>query len=78
MSTTEQTIFDIIDAMPEIRDYHNLKTRYSGAKAFIQLHVDIDANLNFRDAHTIIDRLEKAIEHAFPGADVIVHPDPRD
>lgn len=74
----KKTIFAIIDAMPEIRDYHNLKTRYSGAKAFIQLHVDIDANLNFRDAHTIIDRLEKAIEHAFPGADVIVHPDPRD
>jgi ferrous-iron efflux pump FieF len=74
----KKTILDIIDAMPEIQGYHNLKTRYSGAKAFIQLHVDIDANLNFRTAHAIIDRLEHAIEHAFPGADVIVHPDPRD
>jgi ferrous-iron efflux pump FieF len=62
--------------MPEIKGYHNLKTRYSGTKAFIQLHVDIDAGLNFRDAHAIIDRLEQAIEQAFAGADVIIHPDP--
>ena len=74
----KKLIFDIIDAMPEIGGYHNLKTRYSGAKAFIQLHVDIDASLNFRDAHAIIDRLEASIVGAFPGADVIVHPDPRD
>jgi ferrous-iron efflux pump FieF len=72
----KKLIFAIIDAMPEIQGYHNLKTRYSGAKAFIQLHVDIDANLNFRDCHAITDRLEHAIEAAFPGADVIIHPDP--
>jgi ferrous-iron efflux pump FieF len=72
----KKLIFDIIDSMPEISGYHNLKTRYSGTKAFIQLHVDIDANLNFRDSHAITDRLEHAIEHAFAGADVIIHPDP--
>lgn len=72
----KKTIFDIIDAMPEVSGYHNLKTRYSGAKCFIQLHVDIAADLNFRDAHAIVDRLEAAITSAFPGADVIVHPDP--
>lgn len=74
----KKLILDIIDSMPEIKDYHNLKTRYSGTKAFVQLHVDMDANLNFRDAHAIVDRLEAAIVSAFPGADVIVHPDPRD
>ncbi len=74
----KKTILDIIDAMPEIKGYHNLKTRYSGAKAFVQLHIDIDANLNFREAHAIVDRLEKTIEHTFAGADVIIHPDPRE
>lgn len=74
----KQLILTIIEGMPEIRSYHNLKTRYSGTKAFVQLHVDIDASLNFREAHAIVDRLEHAIEHAFPGADVIVHPDPVD
>ncbi len=74
----KQLILAIIDTMPEIQSYHHLKTRYSGTKAFIQMHVDMDANLHFRDAHAIIDRLEHAIEHAFPGADVIIHPDPHE
>jgi divalent metal cation (Fe/Co/Zn/Cd) transporter len=38
----------------------------------------VDASLNFREAHAIIDRLENAILQRFPGADVIVHPDPVD
>lgn len=71
-------IIAMVAAIPEIRGHHNLKTRYSGTKAFIQLHVEVDANLNFRDAHSIIDRLEKAIMARFEGADVIVHPDPVD
>lgn len=71
-------IMEMVSAIPEIRGHHNLKTRYSGTKAFVQLHVEVDAALNFRDAHAIIDRLEKAIMERFEGADVIVHPDPRD
>lgn len=74
----KKLILSLIDSMHDIRGYHNLKTRYSGAKAFIQMHVDMDAALNFRDAHAIIDRLEHKLTEAFPGADVIIHPDPRD
>ena len=70
------SILALVNAIPEIRGHHNLKTRYSGMKAFVQLHIDIDAHLNFQEAHTITDRLEKAIVGLFPGADVIVHPDP--
>jgi ferrous-iron efflux pump FieF len=77
MPEREKTaLIALVQAIPEIRGHHNLKTRYSGIKPFIQLHVEIDASLNFREAHAIIDRLEKAIIAAFPGADVIVHPDP--
>ncbi len=42
------------------------------------MHVEIDANLNFRDAHAIVDKLESSIAAAFPDAEVIVHPDPQD
>jgi ferrous-iron efflux pump FieF len=74
----KKQILAILDSAPEILSYHNLKTRYSGAKAFIQLHVDMRATLGFAEAHAIIDRVEKQIIAAFPGADVIIHPDPRD
>jgi len=69
-------ILAIIQGIPEIRSHHKLKTRYSGIKCFIQMHIEVDANLNFRDAHAITDRLEKALEAAFPEAEVIIHADP--
>ncbi len=69
-------IRDIISRAANVRGYHHLKTRYSGNKAFVQMHIDIDANLNFRDAHAIADGLEHAIMDAFPGAEVIIHADP--
>ncbi len=72
----KEKIKTIIASIPEIASYHKLKTRYSGMKPFIQMHVDIHANLNFRDAHAITDRLEEALLVAFPGAEVIIHPDP--
>ena len=71
------TILQLVKSIPEIRGYHQFKTRYSGVKAFIQLHVEIDVNLSFREAHAIVDRLEHAILDEFPGADVIIHPDPK-
>lgn len=71
-------IREIVTSMPEIIGVHNLKTRHSGTRAFMQMHVDIDANLNFRDAHDITERLEQALLHEFPQAEIIIHPDPVD
>lgn len=71
-------ILGIIAATPQIAGHHKLKTRYSGSKPFIQMHIDIPAALPFREAHAITDRLERALEQAFPGADVMIHPDPVD
>lgn len=74
----KEKIRAIITTMPEIRGVHNFKTRYSGTKAFIQMHVDIDAHLNFREAHSITERLEEALLAQFPLAEIIIHPDPCD
>jgi cation diffusion facilitator family transporter len=74
----KQKIHEAAAAIPAIRGYHNLKTRYSGNKAFIQMHVEMDGALDFREVHDIVDRLEHDLQHIFPGAEVIVHPDPFD
>ncbi len=69
-------ILAILDATPGIRGHHKLKTRYSGSRAFIQMHVEVDANLNFRDAHAITEALEDHLLEHFPAAEIIIHPDP--
>lgn len=69
-------IEDILKSDKEIESFHALRTRRAGGRRFIQVDIQIDPDLSFRDAHTISDRTELAIEQAFPDADVIVHPDP--
>lgn len=71
-----QQLESIITATDGVRGFHHLKTRYSGTKPFVQMHIDIAADLHFRDVHEITERLEHAIIAAFPGAEVIIHPDP--
>lgn len=66
----------ILDADPEVRGYHALRTRRAGGSRFIQVDIQIDPDLSFRSAHAISDRIELAIERSFPDADVIVHADP--
>lgn len=68
-------IIDVVQSMPEIRGVHQFKTRYSGTKPFMQMHIDLPGNLSFREAHDITDALEKKLAGHFPGADIIIHPD---
>lgn len=61
---------------PKVRHVHDLRTRSSGLQKFIQMHLVLDRTLSFLEAHRISDDVEKAIESAYPGADIIIHQDP--
>lgn len=70
------TIRRIAEAHTAVRNVHDLKTRAAGLHTFIQLHLSLDPEMKLMDAHQISDAVEKAIQNAFPGADVIIHQDP--
>lgn len=74
--TEKAKIHTLMTGYAEVKGMHNLKTRYSGAKPFIQMHVDLSESLTFLQAHEMVDRIEHDLDLLFPGADVIVHPDP--
>ncbi len=74
--TEKEKIYAVLRNDVDLHGYHNLKTRFAGTKPFIQFHAEIAAGLSFRDAHAIIDRIEQRLQEMFPGADVIIHPDP--
>jgi ferrous-iron efflux pump FieF len=66
----------IIKKHKNILGYHDLKTRRSGSKKFIQLHIDLKASLNLEIAHQIADELEKDLMKIALDTEVIVHTDP--
>ncbi len=61
---------------PKVQHVHELRTRSSGVQKFIQMHLVLDRTLSLLEAHRIADDVEKGIEAAFPGADIIIHEDP--
>src|SRR6185437_12276915 len=66
----------IAEAHDAVRNVHDLKTRAAGLSTFIQLHLALDPDMRLKDAHQVSDAVEKALQNAYPGADVIIHQDP--
>ena len=69
-------IKEIIMSHPRVLGFHDLKTRYSGDKPIIQLHLEIDGNVSLYKAHTISDEVENLIKKQFKNAEIIIHQDP--
>lgn len=72
----QDQIRQIAMAHPEVLGVHELRTRQSGRVLFMQLHLEMAADLPLSVAHAIGDEVEEEIEHAFPLADVLIHHDP--
>jgi len=61
---------------PELKGLHDLRTRTSGNKDFVQFHVWMDPKLTVRAAHDVIDAIEHRLCEEFPGTEILIHIDP--
>lgn len=66
----------VVARQPELRGVHDLRTRRSGDKDFVQFHAAMDGTMTLREVHDIMDSIEARIEAEFPGVEVLIHPDP--
>ena len=55
-----------------------VRVRRSGPSLFVDLTVDVDRNQSFERTHHIAEAVEDRIKNIAPGADVVVHTDPRE
>jgi ferrous-iron efflux pump FieF len=60
---------------PEVRGFHDLKTRMAGSRVFVHLHIELDGDQTLHEAHAIGAALRRAILNAYPQTDVIIHKD---
>ncbi len=61
---------------PEIKGLHDLRTRTSGNRDFVQFHLAINGDMTVRQAHVIMDEVEAILNQEFPGVEILIHPDP--
>ena len=61
---------------PELRGIHELRTRTSGNRDFVQFHVWVDGQMSLAAAHRIMDEVEARLTREFPDTEILIHPDP--
>ncbi len=61
---------------PELRGVHDLRTRTSGNRDFVQFHVWVDPDMTILQAHQVMDEIEIKLMAEFPGIEILIHPDP--
>lgn len=66
----------VVGDFPEIQGFHDLKTRQSGSRVFVQLHIELDGEQSLWAAHGVAAALRRRILDDLPHAEVIVHQDP--
>lgn len=61
---------------PELIGLHDLRTRTSGNKDFVQFHIWMDPHMTVLESHDVVERLEKELAEEFPDTEVLIHVDP--
>ncbi|MCE8422584.1 MAG: cation transporter [Candidatus Methanoperedens sp.] len=75
----EGTIRSIItEHYSQFAEYHDMRTRISGAERFVDLHLVVPKNQHVGDAHDFCNHLEKDIKEKIPNLSILIHVEPCD
>ncbi|HZZ92122.1 MAG TPA: cation diffusion facilitator family transporter [Usitatibacter sp.] len=70
----------IIEVLEKLRhqggDYHALRTRESGAKSFVDVHILVPGRMSVQDGHDLVESLENEIRGRLPHVEVLTHLEP--
>lgn len=67
---------EVAQGHPELIGLHDLRTRTSGNKDFVQFHIWMKPEMTILDAHDVVEKLERELGEEFPGTEVLIHVDP--
>ena len=71
-----QRIRDLAVRHGKVLGFHDLRTRHGVAGYIVQFHLELDGQTSLVATHRILDEVEAWIENAYPGCEIIIHPDP--
>ena len=60
-------IQEAVRACAGVRDIHDLRTRFSGDRTFVEYHLEVDPGLTVDVGHAIGDATEDAVRRLLPG-----------
>lgn len=69
-------ILDIIGNYPQIKTYHKLRTRKSGQRREVDIHLKLDDSTSLTEAHSLCNAVEQDVKALFPECYVLIHIEP--
>lgn len=73
----EEKIIQIIELFKEeYIEYHDFRTRRSGAEEYIDFHLVVASNKDIKTVHELCDRIENKIQHHFNKSHILIHMEP--
>jgi cation diffusion facilitator family transporter len=73
-----QRISEAASAVEGVMNIGQVRVRRSGPGVFVDMTVEVDRNLSFERTHAIAETVENRVQDVAPGADVVIHTDPRE
>jgi cation diffusion facilitator family transporter len=71
-------IVAVADEVEGVISAGKIRLRRSGAFVFVDMTIEVDRTLAFERTHAIAEDVEARIQVLLPGADVVIHTDPRE
>lgn len=71
-----QRFVELAARHPELSNLHDLRTRSTGTRDFVQFHVDLPGSMSVEEAHDIVERVETDMAGEFPDMELLIHIDP--
>jgi cation diffusion facilitator family transporter len=75
---TMNLVQNVLITYPEIKHFHSLKIRTSGADTFIKFNIHVDPDSSLRQVHELCDKIEKELGTKIPRCEVYIHAEPQD
>lgn len=72
----EECIREVLQCDERVLGFHKLRTRQAGSLKLADVHVLLDDELTFKEAHRISEDIEDALRVALPNLDIVVHAEP--
>jgi cation diffusion facilitator family transporter len=66
------------DEVEGVLNVGKVRLRQSGPLTFVDMTIEVDRNLSLERTHAIAEDVEARIQSLVPGADVVIHTDPRE
>jgi cation diffusion facilitator family transporter len=63
---------------PDVKHFHNLKIRTSGADTFIKFNIHLESDLTLLEVHSLCDKIEKELGSLIARSEIYIHPEPQE